>query len=110
MSEIVGACLSQFHDDENRFELLLAYSDGREVGFSVSRQVAQKMASEFANALIEREAQPVKVPVELMERIWANLFYDEEDAGNTFQKTLNEVVDLLAKHNALPAVAATEEA
>lgn len=65
MSEIVGACLSQFHDDENSFELLLAYSDGREVGFSVSRKVAQKMASELANgagcdpSAVERKAEPV---------------------------------------------------
>lgn len=65
MSEIVGACLSQFHDDENSFELLLAYSDGREVGFSVSRKVALKMASELANgagcdpSAIERKADPV---------------------------------------------------
>ncbi|SMF65453.1 hypothetical protein SAMN02982989_3359 [Xaviernesmea oryzae] len=49
MSEIVGACLSQFHDDADSFELLLAYADGREVGFSVSRTVAQKIAAEFAN-------------------------------------------------------------
>lgn len=66
MSEIVGACLSQFHDDENSFELLLAYSDGREVGFSVSRNVAQKMASELANgagcdpSAIERKAEPLE--------------------------------------------------
>ena len=46
--EIVGACLSQFHDDENNFELLLSYSDGREVGFAVSRSVAKQMAAELA--------------------------------------------------------------
>jgi len=48
MTEVTGACLSQFHDDENHFELLLAYADGREVGFSVSRTVVQQMAAEFA--------------------------------------------------------------
>lgn len=44
------------------------------------------------------------VPVELMQRIWANLYYDEAEAGNTFQATLNDVTDWLAKHDALPAV------
>jgi len=45
---IVAACLSQFHDDENDFELLLAYADGREVGFSITRDVAKKLAAELA--------------------------------------------------------------
>jgi hypothetical protein len=40
------------------------------------------------------------IPVELMQRIWANLYYDEAEAGNTFQATLNDVVDWLAKHDA----------
>ena len=48
MTRIVGAGLSQFHNDEDNFELLLAYSDGREVGFTVSRSVVWKMAVEFA--------------------------------------------------------------
>ena len=43
--------------------------------------------------------------VDLMQRVWANLYYNEEDAGNTFQQTLNEVVDWLAERNALPKVA-----
>lgn len=51
MREIVGSCLSQFHNDANSFELLLAYSDGREVGHTVSRAVAQRMAADIiANA------------------------------------------------------------
>lgn len=49
MSEIVAAALSQFHDDPNSFELLLAYADGREVGHLVSRSTAQKIAVEFTN-------------------------------------------------------------
>jgi hypothetical protein len=49
MSEIVGACLSQYHDDEDKFELLLAYADGREIGHTVSRASAKKIAAEFAS-------------------------------------------------------------
>lgn len=48
MNEIVGACLSQFHDDADNFELLLAFADGREVGFVVSRTAAQKISADFA--------------------------------------------------------------
>jgi hypothetical protein len=44
------------------------------------------------------------ISIELMQRIWANLFYDEKEAGYTFQSTLTDVVDWLAAHNALPAV------
>lgn len=51
MAEIVAACVSQFHNDENRFELLLAYSDGREIGHSVSRSAAQCIAEELVNAV-----------------------------------------------------------
>ena len=47
MSEIVGACLSQSHDDENSFELLVEFADGREVGYFVTRSTAQKIAAEF---------------------------------------------------------------
>jgi hypothetical protein len=50
MAEIVAACVSQFHDDANSFELLLAYADGREIGHSVSRKVAQNIASELIEA------------------------------------------------------------
>lgn len=51
MAQIVGACLSQFHDDANSFELLLAYADGREYGHSVSRDVAKKIAVEMSEAV-----------------------------------------------------------
>lgn len=44
------------------------------------------------------------VQVELMQRIWANLYYDEAEAGFTFQQTLNDVVDWLAQHNAVPVI------
>lgn len=43
------------------------------------------------------------VSVDLLQRVWANLFYNEEEAGYTFQKTLNEVTDLLATYDALPS-------
>lgn len=48
MTEIVGACLSQFHDDPDSFEFLLAFSDGREFGHLVTRSAAQRIAAEFA--------------------------------------------------------------
>ena len=44
------------------------------------------------------------VPIELMQRIWRNLYLDEAEAEHTFQQTLNDVVDWLAKHDALPAL------
>lgn len=50
MSKIVGAGVSQFHDDKNEFELLLAFEDGREIGHSVSRKVARDIASELIGA------------------------------------------------------------
>lgn len=49
MTEVTGACLSQFHDDPNSFELLLSFADGREIGHMVSRRAAQRIAAEFAN-------------------------------------------------------------
>lgn len=45
------------------------------------------------------------VPIDLMQRIWANLYYDEHEAGGTFQSTLNDVVDWLSSRGALPDVA-----
>lgn len=45
--------------------------------------------------------------IDLMQRVWANLYYNEEEAGNTFQQTLNEVVDWLAARNALPPASKT---
>lgn len=44
------------------------------------------------------------VTVDLMQRVWANLYYNEDEAGYTFQATINDVVEWLAKHNALPAI------
>lgn len=43
------------------------------------------------------------ISVELMQRVWRHLYYDDQEAGGTFQHTLDEVVDWLAKHNALDA-------
>lgn len=67
-NDIVGACLSQFHDDENSFELLLGYADGREIGHVLSKRAAQEIAAVFANefpaALSIEQTQPVKVKVE----------------------------------------------
>lgn len=44
------------------------------------------------------------VTVDLMQRVWANLYYDEEEAGLSFQQTLNDVVDWLGRHNAVPVI------
>lgn len=65
-------------------------------------------AREAARVVIDmvRKSSHAQSPgVDLMQRVWANLYYNEEDAGNTFQQTLNEVVDWLAERNALPKVA-----
>jgi hypothetical protein len=43
-----------------------------------------------------------EVSIDLMRRVWANLYFNEEEAGGTFQQTLSEVVDWLAARNALP--------
>lgn len=51
MKRIVGACLSQFHGDEDNFELLVAYSDCREIGNVVSKAVAQTIAKDMADQL-----------------------------------------------------------
>jgi len=63
-------------------------------------------AMKAIEALLSRGHAP-SPSVDLMQRVWANLYYNEEDAGNTFQQTLNEVVDWLAAHNALPVVSDT---
>jgi hypothetical protein len=47
------------------------------------------------------------VSIDLMQRVWANLYYDEEEAGNTFQQTLSEVTDWLADQRALPSTERT---
>lgn len=60
-----------------------------------------------ADAALESCGHAQTPGVDLMQRVWANLYYNEEDAGNTFQQTLNEVVDWLAERNALPKVADT---
>ncbi len=51
MKRIVGACLSQFHGDEDNYEFLLAYSDGREIGNVVSKDVASTIAKDMADQL-----------------------------------------------------------
>lgn len=46
------------------------------------------------------------VAVELMQRIWDNLYHDRDEFG-TYQQTLNEVVDWLAALDAIPSVEAS---
>lgn len=48
MKTIVGACLSQFHGDPDNYEFLIAYSDGREIGNVLPKQVAQSIAKDMA--------------------------------------------------------------
>jgi hypothetical protein len=47
MKRIVGACLSQFHGDEDNFELLMSDSTGREWGHVLSKQTVLAIAQEF---------------------------------------------------------------
>lgn len=47
-SEVVGISISRFHGSENDFEMLLAYSDGREVGKLISRKVLEALREELA--------------------------------------------------------------
>jgi hypothetical protein len=78
MGEVVGACVSQFHDDANRFELLLAFSDGREVGHSVSRAALEKIANELVqevghaakDAEIARQATVIEKYREAQQAEW----------------------------------------
>ncbi len=58
MNIIVAACLSQFHGDENNFELLLSLSDGREPSFAISRNVARAMAKHISKEVNDSEAVP----------------------------------------------------
>lgn len=51
MGIIVAACVSQFHDSEGVFELLLAYNDGREIGHAMTRSAARQIADETSNAI-----------------------------------------------------------
>lgn len=51
MGIIVAACVSQFHDSEGVFELLLAYNDGREIGHAMTRSAARQIADEVSNAI-----------------------------------------------------------
>jgi len=56
MGIIVAACVSQFHDSEDEFELLLAYDDGREIGHAMTRSAARQIAEEIANAIGAEDA------------------------------------------------------
>lgn len=47
MNQIIGICLSQFHDDPDTFEMLLSYADGREIGHTLARKDAEQIAAEF---------------------------------------------------------------
>lgn len=101
INEIVGACLSQFHGDDNNFELLLAYADGREVGFCISRRVAQKMASELVAGVGAPEKE------ELLEALQAvaSILPKYEMKGDTasddeaLSAVLETVNDALAKYS-----------
>lgn len=58
MNEIVGACLSQFHDDENSYELLINFSDGREVGYRIAKDAAIGVGRAFFNEFPEQVRHP----------------------------------------------------
>lgn len=51
MKRIVLAGLSQFHGDADNFEFLVSYSDGREIGYVMSRAAAERIAKDMIAAL-----------------------------------------------------------
>ena len=48
---IVGVAVSEIHGQPDGFELLIGYSDGREIGKYVERKTLQKMSEEIRRAL-----------------------------------------------------------
>lgn len=52
-AEVVGACLSEFHGEPDKFELLLSYSDGKEIGHVISRDAIKRVAAVFVKASYE---------------------------------------------------------
>ncbi len=61
MDIIVAACVSQFHDSDDEFELLLAYDDGREIGHAMTRAAAKQIAEEIVNALGDDSTRQAEV-------------------------------------------------
>lgn len=51
MKRIVGASLSQFHDDPSNHEFLIAYADGKEIGNVVSTETAVSITRAMADQL-----------------------------------------------------------
>lgn len=47
-SLIVGAGLSQYSDDPDMYEFLVSYSDGREIGYQLPKDVAVRIAKDMA--------------------------------------------------------------
>jgi hypothetical protein len=90
------ALLRKYEGDEE----ILFDSELVEVDDAYDKMVAAARVA-LANPL---EQVVGSVSIDLMQRIWANLYYSEEEAGSTFQFTLNEVVDWLSARDALPAL------
>ena len=82
-----------------------ALVDGKRSGpqFEVGNPVLRKLVIDWEVDFFKQNPTADMVSVELMQRVWANLFYNETEAGNTFQQTLDAVADWLAGNNALPA-------
>lgn len=91
MAEIVGACVSQFHGDENSFEFLLAYEDGREIGHSVSRDVARRIASEIMQAVDDAGATAPDLLQALLPfaKVYEKDISVDEDDADLFQVMLS---------------------
>lgn len=110
MRRIIGGCLSQFHDDKDTFELLLAYSDGREVGHVIGRETAQTIACGML-AAIEYElpscftAAPnlLAVVKEYVTEEWSHL--DDDD----LQIELSKGNEMVRNHIAARAAIAKAE-
>ncbi|MBY3055063.1 hypothetical protein HF263_03085 [Rhizobium leguminosarum] len=95
MKEIVGACLSQFHNDADSFELLLAFADGRELGFLVSRRAAQKIAAALAG---EIASAATSAPVDDYSRGMRDALKYLDDARRSAQPNMSKVLDGAIEH------------
>ena len=63
------------------------------------RRILSNVVTKPVDVAAVREKE---LEINFMQRVWANLYFDEHDAGYTFQQTLNDVVDWLTLRNALP--------
>ncbi|WP_395451153.1 hypothetical protein ACHMW7_16000 [Aminobacter sp. UC22_36] len=61
------------------------------------RQQARDGVSAYLSTTSAGVTEEQTVSVDLMQRVWRNLYFNEDEAGYTFQATLNEVVEWLSE-------------